>query len=98
MGDVSRAGPAADPLEAGLWRRQREGLAAWVDRASPLVFVMPAGLVVLAFSLFPLIVSLYRPLARFKFVRGGISLEFVGFANYTKLLVGSQQFHLLGKF
>jgi multiple sugar transport system permease protein len=75
----------------------RSALLAWADRSSPIVFVMPAVLVVLALSIFPLVVSLYLSLARFKFEKGGFSLRFVGFANYEKLLFGSQQFHLLGK-
>ncbi len=58
---------------------------------------MPSVLVVLALSIFPLVVSLYLSLARFKFEKGGFSLRFVGLANYEKLLFGSQQFHLLGK-
>jgi multiple sugar transport system permease protein len=72
-------------------------IAAWTDRASPSVFVMPAVLVVLALSIFPLVVSLYLSLARVKFEKGGVSINFVGLLNYKKLLFGSQQFHLLGK-
>ena len=39
---------------------------------------MPAVLVVLAMSIFPLLVSLYLSLARFKFVKGGFQLKFIG--------------------
>ncbi len=59
---------------------------------------MPAVLVVLFISVFPLIVSLYLSLSRFRFVKGGFTLEFVGLLNYKKLLFGSQQFHFLGTF
>ena len=59
---------------------------------------MPAVLVVLAMSIFPLLLSLYLSLSRFKFVRGGFDISFVGFLNYRKLLFGSQQFHFLGTF
>ena len=59
---------------------------------------MPAVLVVLAMSIFPLLVSLYLSLARFKFVKGGFQLKFVGLLNYKKLLLGSEQFHFLGTF
>ncbi len=59
---------------------------------------MPAVLVVLAMSIFPLIISLYLSLSRFKFVKGGFDLKFIGFLNYKKLLFGSQQFHFLGTF
>ena len=59
---------------------------------------MPAVLVVLAMSIFPLLISLYLSLSRFKFVKGGFDISFVGFLNYKKLLFGSQQFHFLGTF
>ncbi len=61
------------------------------------MFLLPAVLVVLFVSVFPLIVSLYLSLARFKFVKGGFSLQYIGWLNYKKLLFGSQQFHSLGK-
>ena len=48
-------------------------------------------------SIFPLIVSLYLSLSRFKLAKGGFSVDFIGTLNYRKLLFGSQQFHLLGK-
>ncbi len=67
-----------------------------MDSHAPAVFLMPAVLVVLVVSVFPLIVSLYLSLSRFKFVKGGFTLKFVGLYNYKKLLTGSQQFHFLG--
>jgi len=76
---------------------RRDALSTWADRASPSAFVMPAVLVILALSVFPLIISLYLSLARLKFEKGGFTLTFVGLANYKKLLLGSQQFHFLGK-
>jgi multiple sugar transport system permease protein len=51
---------------------------------------------VLFLSIFPLIISLYLSLSRFKFVKGGFEFKFVGLANYRKLLAGSQQTHFLG--
>lgn len=57
---------------------------------------MPAVLVVLAMSIFPLLVSLYLSLSRFKFVKGGFEFKYIGLLNYKKLLLGSQQFHFLG--
>jgi multiple sugar transport system permease protein len=76
------------------WDRLTRGL----DRHAPAVFIMPAVLVVLGMSIFPLLVSLYLSLARFKFVKGGFQLKFIGLANYKKLLLGSEQFHFLGTF
>ena len=75
-----------------------ERLTRRLDQHAPAVFVMPAVLVVLAMSIFPLIVSLYLSLARFRFVKGGFELKFIGLLNYKKLLLGSEQFHFLGDF
>ena len=36
-------------------------------------------------------------LTRFKFVKGGFEFKWIGFDNYKKLLVGSEQTHFLGK-
>ena len=76
---------------------RRDTFVAWADRWSPGVFILPAVLVVLALSIFPLLVSLFLSLARVKFEKGGVSVTFIGLLNYKKLLFGSQQFHLLGK-
>lgn len=72
-------------------------LSARMEQHAPAVFLMPAVLVILFVSVFPLIISLYISLSRFKFVKGGFSLKFIGLLNYEKLLLGSQQFHFLGK-
>jgi multiple sugar transport system permease protein len=58
--------------------------------------VLPAVLVLLAFAIFPLIISAYLALSRFALAPGGFNLTFVGFFNFKKLLFGSQQYHLLG--
>ena len=89
----SRAAAAIPFYGAG----RRDAFIAWADRWSPGVFILPAVLVVLALSIFPLLVSLFLSLARVKFEKGGVSVTFVGLLNYKKLLFGSQQFHLLGK-
>jgi multiple sugar transport system permease protein len=75
---------------------RRTDFITWADRVSPAAFIMPAVLVILALSIFPLIVSVYLSLARVKFEKGGVSVSFVGLLNYKKLLFGSQQFHLIG--
>lgn len=68
------------------------------DGSTRTVLLLPALLIVLFLSIFPLIISLFLSFARVSFVRGGVDVAFVGFANYQKLLFGSQQRHLLGKF
>ncbi len=59
-------------------------------------FVLPAVLVVLFLSIFPLILSLYFSLVRLSFAAGGVQLTFVGLDNYAKLLVGFNRADLLG--
>ena len=60
--------------------------------------VLPAVIVLLCFAIFPLIISAYLSLSRFALAQGGFTLKFVGFLNFKKLLIGSQQYHLLGTF
>jgi multiple sugar transport system permease protein len=81
--------------EQGVNRRRFTEL---VDRHSGRLFVMPAILLILAFSIFPLIISAWLSLTRFKLVAGGFELRFIGLANFKKLLFGTQQFHFLGTF
>src|SRR5262245_61224004 len=73
-------------------------IAEWTDRHAGRIMVMPAALIILAFALFPLIISAYLSVARFALAPGGFKLTFVGLLNYRKLLVGTQQYHFLGTF
>jgi len=82
--------------EGTLGNRRRRRLSAWTERTADDVFIWPAVLVVLFLSIFPLVVSLYLSLSRFKFVKGGFEINFVGLANYRKLLLGTQRTHFLG--
>jgi len=66
------------------------------DRMASRVFIMPSVLVVLLLAIFPLVISLYLSLSRFKFVKGGFEITFVGLANFRKLFLGSEQAHFLG--
>jgi multiple sugar transport system permease protein len=76
----------------------RESLSDWLDRHSGRLFVMPAVLLVLAFSIFPLIISAWLALSRFRLGAGGFDIRFVWFQNFRKLLIGSEQYHFLGTF
>jgi multiple sugar transport system permease protein len=76
----------------------RVGLGEWLDRQSRLVFILPAVLIILAFSIFPLLISAYLAVTRFRFVPGGFEFRFVGLDNFHKLLLGSEQWHFLGRF
>ena len=71
-------------------------VAARLDRSAGLVFILPAVLVILGFSIFPLLASLYVSLSRLSFSEGGVELKFVGFDNYAKLLFGIDRPHFLG--
>src|SRR5881397_803579 len=71
-------------------------IGARLDRSAGSVFILPAVLVILGFSIFPLLASLYISLARLSFSQGGVELKFVGFDNYAKLIVGVDKTHLLG--
>jgi multiple sugar transport system permease protein len=73
-----------------------QALSTWAERTAGNVFIWPAVLVVLFLSIFPLTISLYLSLSRFKFVKGGFQISFVGLANYRKLLAGSEKSHFLG--
>lgn len=68
----------------------------WLDRRASSFLILPAVLAILFLSLFPLLVSLYLSLSRFKFVPGGFQFTFAGLANYRKLLFGSERNHFLG--
>lgn len=72
-------------------------ISAWLDRYASTVFVMPAVLIVLVMSIFPLIVSLYLSLTRVKIAQGGFDIEFIGLGNFNKLIFGREQRHTIGK-
>ncbi len=79
-------------------RHAPSSLAEWLDRHSGPLMVLPAVLTVLAFAIFPLIVSAYLSVVRFALAPGGFKLTFVGLYHYRRILVGTQQYHLLGTF
>jgi multiple sugar transport system permease protein len=71
---------------------------SWMDESARYFLIAPAVLIVLTLAIFPLLVSLYLSFSRFKFVKGGFEVNFIGLKNYEKLLFGSEQRHVLGKF
>src|SRR5688572_6960983 len=71
-------------------------LKALAERWTKSIFIMPAVLALLFLSIFPLIISFYLSLTRFRFVRGGFELKFIGLENYEALLVGHDQSRFLG--
>ncbi len=71
---------------------------AHLNDRSRYVLLLPAVLVVLFLSIFPLILSIFTSLSRIRFVKGGFEVTYVGLQNYEKLLQGSQQRRFLGRF
>lgn len=71
-------------------------LTSRAERFASTVFLMPTVLVVLLLAVFPLLVSLYLSLSRFKLVQGGFQITYVGWLNFRKLLFGSERDHFLG--
>src|SRR5271154_4747742 len=74
----------------------RQSVDEWLDRHSGRIMVLPAVLILLAFAIFPLIISVYLSLSRFALAAGGFKLTFIGFYNFRRLLFGVQQYHFLG--
>lgn len=75
-----------------------ERFDSWLDRNAGRLFILPAVLLILGFSLFPLIISGWLALSRFKLGKGGFELKYIAELNFKKLFTGSQQFHFLGTF
>ncbi len=61
------------------------------------VLLLPALLLVLAFSIFPLIVSVYLALSQIT-VSPSLDVKFIGLKNFETQLFGSEQRHFLGRF
>jgi multiple sugar transport system permease protein len=73
-------------------------MGEWVDQHTRVLFITPAVVMILLFSIFPTIASAIVALSRVKLKAGGYSITFVGFANFKKQLFGSEQYHFLGNF
>jgi multiple sugar transport system permease protein len=86
------------PVDTTMEAAHGQGWAERLDRRSGGIMVLPAVIVLLCFAIFPLIISAYLALSRFALAPGGFTLKFIGLTNFRKLLVGSQQYHLLGQF
>ena len=89
MTATARQTPSAAACTAG---------AEWLDRHAGRLMVLPAVIVLLCFAIFPLIVSAYLSLSRFRARAGRLHAEVHRLLNFQKLLLGAQQYHLLGTF
>jgi multiple sugar transport system permease protein len=73
-------------------------LSEWLDRHSGQFFIMPAVVMILIFSIFPLVASLILAFSRVRLFGSGYRIRFVGFGNFERQFFGSEQFHFLGTF
>src|SRR5207248_7456428 len=94
-GRVSMSSQASARVQRAASSRWRP-LATRLDRWAGSVFILPAVVVILGFSIFPLLASLYVSLSRLGFSEGGVDLKFVGLDNYAKLVTGIDHVHFLG--
>jgi multiple sugar transport system permease protein len=76
----------------------RARLSEWLDRQSRQLFITPAVVLILVFSIFPLIASLLIAFSRIRLRGGSYQVRWVGFGNFEKQFFGSEQFHFLGTF
>ena len=70
----------------------------WLDKHMGRLFLAPAVVLILVFSIFPLVASLILAFSRIRFTGGGFRMRFAGWRNFDKQFFGSEQFHLLGTF
>jgi multiple sugar transport system permease protein len=70
----------------------------WLDRHSRQLFITPAVVLILIFSIFPLVASLIIAFSRIRLRGGSYQVRWVGLDNFTKQFFGSEQFHFLGTF
>jgi multiple sugar transport system permease protein len=90
--DLTRdaSGPAQHP------KGRRTTVADWFEHHAGNIFLLPSVLLVLLLAIFPLVLSVYLSLSRLRFVRGGFEINYVGLANFRKLITGSERRHFLG--
>ena len=79
-------------------RRASGQFSEWLDRRSGALFITPAVVLILVFSIFPLVASLIIAFSRFRLGAGSYKVRWVGWKNFEKQFFGSEQFHFLGTF
>jgi multiple sugar transport system permease protein len=71
-------------------------VSAWLERNAGTIFLLPAILIVLFLSIFPLLISVFLSVSRIKAVKGGIEIDFIGLKNFNKILFGSDKGEFIG--
>jgi len=79
-----------------LYTARGNRFSEWLDRQASSLFITPAVVLILVFSIFPLVASLIIAFSRFRLGAGSYRVRWVGFRNFEKQLFGSEQFHFLG--
>ena len=97
-GDPAAAAIATADAVAAATARRGGRWSEWFDRQSRTLFVMPAVVMILIFSIFPLIATFILSLSRVRLRGGGYQVRYVGTRNYEKQIFGSEQWHFLGTF
>ena len=78
-------------------RRAFHYVGGWrSDAAARWTFIWPSVILVLFLSIFPLFASLTLAFGKLVFQRGSVEVDFVGLSNFTTLLIGTEQSHILG--
>ncbi len=79
-------------------RKRRQRFADYLEKSAGSAFLMPAIIIILFLAIVPLVLSAAMSFSRIKFIKGGFEINWVGPANYKKLLLGTEQSHFLGVF
>lgn len=79
-------------------KQRHISLSEWIDQRAGTFFITPAVVMILIFSIFPLVASLIMAVSRIRLRGGGYRVRFVGTQNFEKQFFGSEQFHFLGTF
>ncbi len=89
-------GPNAHGEDPAEGPRLMVRFSEWLDSQSRKLFITPAVVLILLFSIFPLVASLIISLSRLK-LTGLDRIRLVWFDNFGKQFFGSQQTYVLGK-
>ncbi|MEX1179918.1 MAG: sugar ABC transporter permease [Cucumibacter sp.] len=79
-------------------RPWRVRLSEWLDKRSARIFILPAVVLILVFSIFPLVATLILAFSRIRLRAGTFEVTFIGVQNFGKQFFGTEQFHFLGSF
>ncbi len=86
------------PVGVARMAPRRTRISEWFDQRAGTYFIMPAVVMILIFSIFPLVASLIMSVSRIRLRGGGYNVRYVGTQNFEKQFFGSEQFHFLGTF